>query len=134
MYERRAYFRCPFCRARVPFFPQGKGRWWYCATCGARLKWTRWRMVAPCFVGVVPFLPLFVGNNPGTWLHSLFTVALLAALILGSSWVVGRPRPGKHCERCGYDLRTHSGRCPECGLAVGGTEAAREDRSAGASP
>ncbi len=43
-------------------------------------------------------------------------------------WVVDRPYPKGHCQNCGYNLTGNvSGRCPECGTAVGDDKATDAD-------
>ena len=53
----------------------------------------------------------------GCWPPLLF-VALLTALLFWRDHI-----PSGHCRRCGYNLTGNvSGRCPECGAAVKGTD------------
>jgi hypothetical protein len=50
------------------------------------------------------------------WLLAL-AFALLPAWYAWTTFVRRKPAPG-HCDRCGYDLRASTERCPECGMII----------------
>ena len=78
----------------------------------------------------VPWTALFrlpkyrSGDDVRAWSVVIpYWIPVLAALVLPLRWLlwqirVRRLKPGL-CPVCGYDLRASSGRCPECGTAVG---------------
>lgn len=58
--------------------------------------------------------------GPGTPNWLIAAVLTLLAAYTGYLWWRDRPPPAGHCPVCAYDLRGNvSGRCPECGTAVG---------------
>jgi len=61
------------------------------------------------------------GVSLPTYLFIFAGVAIPTILL----WWRDRPFPAGHCQQCGYDLTGNvSGRCPECGTAVGDDKAA----------
>ena len=62
----------------------------------------------PVFLGTAYYLPIWIP----------FVILLIPAIFL---WLADAQRiPPGHCQQCGYDLTGNvSGRCPECGLAIG---------------
>lgn len=68
-----------------------------------------------------------VGPGTPNWLIGA-GLTLLAAYA-GYLWWRDRPPPAGHCRVCAYDLRGNiSGRCPECGTAVGEQPARGSER------
>jgi hypothetical protein len=51
------------------------------------------------------------------WFLALLSAVLPVACIVQRIRRALRPPPG-HCQRCGYDLRASTDRCPECGTPV----------------
>jgi hypothetical protein len=82
-----------FTRTGWHLYPRNKAKWWIDVQRGRD--------------GTMVLVPL--------WMPALMLAALSVAL-----WRRDRPIPSGRCSCCGYDLTGNvSGRCPECGSAVG---------------